>query len=738
MKRAAETTIELEAQPQSGIDVKALILRYAPLAILTTLLGCLAGVAMLVLDTPVYRTSVIVEVKALNDSELRGKGDLLAPSFDITSVNVSTQIKLLQAGPTVRKVFSELSLLPPPKIVSGGLFADLRRRFRKDATDPIKTQQQALMRAAQTFDARPINGTRLIELMCESTHPEIAAEFVNEVARDFVTDSDRQRNEGMALGSKILRTQLAETQAVLEENESALRKFVASSRSQLGVTEVTIDDARLRQLQGDLAGAQADRLTKQAKYEAALRAKPESASEIANDATILGLQGKLGELKREKSVLLMTLTPNHYKVQKLETQEKELEAAIKEGSNKVLETLKSDLDRALGRESLLQKAYANASHRVSAQSGEMSEYLTLKRRVDTLRTTLESIQQKLNQTSTANSLPIGPLRLVGEADPPQIPYTPKPGLTIMMGLFGGFMFAVGIAFVREKMDSNLKAPGAVREIVNVRELGVIPAAKEDPKPWIRRKTEALLASAPMHYSFGKSPERIVAHLAWEKGSPALVESFRSTLTSLVKETGFDAKVTMVTSANSGEGKTTVASNLAVAMAQSGSRVIVVDADFRRPNIHRMFSVEPTVSLADILLSDRLIHSYAADELSVETAIPNLKVLPTRCEVDQISKILHSARFAELVDRLRHDYDVVLLDVPPIGPIADARLVGALADGAVLVVRAGQTNKNALLNACHCLIEDGIPLYGTILNDWKPTSKQSSYYSYYGTTEKLEG
>lgn len=733
--RPVSPPIDLDENSGPGIDIRAMARKYWLLVAAMLVLGVGLAVVNLVFDTPTYRANVIVEVKALADGELRGKGDLLAPSFDTSLVNVQTQVKLLQAGPTTRQVYSELMMQPPPRPLDGGLFTELRRRFRPETTNPIHAQQVALMHAAQTFDARQINGTRLIELLCESTHPEVAAQFVNEVAREFVQDSDKQRNEGLVLGSKILQTQLQETQKMLEKSEEELRQFVQKSRNMVGITDITIDDARVRQLQADIAAAQADRLRIQSKYDAARKVSANNALEVVGDAHIQTLQAKLADLGRDKAVLLMTLTPSHYKVQRIETQEREIKQEIGESTDKVLSSLKNELDRAIARETLLSRAYSGSTSRVASHSEELSTYQTLKRRVETLRTNMDGIQQRLSQSSAGSTTSVGPLRMVGQAEPPQLPYKPRPALALSMGAFGGILLAVGIAFVREKMDSRLKDPGSIREVVKVRELGVIPAAKEE-KGWRKNPVHKLLPGLMNpDMGFDRSPSQLVAHMAWVEGSHVLVESLRSTLTSLLHEAGDHSKVTMVTSASSGEGKTTAAVNLAIAMAQTGRRVLLVDADFRKSSIAAVFNLVNPPSLAHILQEDRPVTDYRLDEMVVPGPVHNLSIMATTIEVKSIARILNSVRLREVMDRLRTEFDVVLVDAAPILPIADTRLLGHLVDGAVLVVRSGVTQKHVLSAACQCLMEDGIRLFGTILNDWRPEGNASSYYYGYQANEK---
>ena len=176
---------------------------------------------------------------------------------------------------------------------------------------------------------------------------------------------------------------------------------------------------------------------------------------------------------------------------------------------------------------------------------------------------------------------------------------------------------------------------------------------------------------------------------------------------------------VVTSPDVGEGKTTVATNLATALANIGRRVVLVDGDLRKPRLHSIFDDNPENGLADLLEGTEPVTLRSLNKVIRDTEIPNLYVILTKSARDGISKRLHSPHLRSLVERLRMDFDFVIIDTPPMRRISDARVYGRLADGMVLVIKAGKTTRESALGAYDTLVQDGIRGLGTILNDWEP-------------------
>jgi capsular exopolysaccharide synthesis family protein len=195
----------------------------------------------------------------------------------------------------------------------------------------------------------------------------------------------------------------------------------------------------------------------------------------------------------------------------------------------------------------------------------------------------------------------------------------------------------------------------------------------------------------------------------------------------LNETGAPPQVILVTSSAPGEGKTTVVCNLGAALATINRRVLLVDADFRRPTLHRVFDRPNAWGLISLLKERTLVDSYPDQSLARETEVPGLYLLTAGPGSEDAHHLLYSERLLQLLHRLRQQFGVVLIDSPPMLQIADARVLGRLADGVVLVVRAGKTDKNSAQAAAQFFMEDGIAVLGTVLNDWKPESSGYGFY-----------
>ena len=283
--------------------------------------------------------------------------------------------------------------------------------------------------------------------------------------------------------------------------------------------------------------------------------------------------------------------------------------------------------------------------------------------------------------------------------------------------------------------------------MNVRELGVIPSSNLDAdKPrlgqseWLA-KVGRKLGSRYLAQLAGDSPDRKhrqepVELVTWQRQPTMLAESFRTVLTSILfaEQNGSQPRVLVFTSSSPLEGKTTVVSNLAIALAEITRRVLVIDCDLRRPRQHRVFNLGNSWGLTDLLRERKPIPDYPSEALSKETRIPNLWLLPSGPGAISISSLLHCSRLPDLLERYRAEFDMVLIDTPPMLQLSDARILGRLSDGVVLVCRAGHTLLDNSMLSARRLEEDGIPVLGAILNDWDPTKHggygyDGRYYEY---------
>ena len=222
--------------------------------------------------------------------------------------------------------------------------------------------------------------------------------------------------------------------------------------------------------------------------------------------------------------------------------------------------------------------------------------------------------------------------------------------------------------------------------------------------------------------------------------PASIESFRETLASILRTHGHakTQRTILITSPGPGEGKTTVVHNLGIALAETGRRILLVDADFRRPHLHKAFHLPNDRSLIDLIYEERPLTDYPPDYWGLSTEVPGLSVLPNRPTDNNVARALYSPRLRAIFQRLREIYDIVLVDAPPVLHLADARIIAPLTDAAILVLRSGVTARKSAVEAYRRMQEDGLFLLGTVLTGWAASNsylKKHYYYDYVDDDQK---
>jgi polysaccharide biosynthesis transport protein len=300
-----------------------------------------------------------------------------------------------------------------------------------------------------------------------------------------------------------------------------------------------------------------------------------------------------------------------------------------------------------------------------------------------------------------------------------------------IGLFCGMFAGVAFVLVWGHFDRRILAPGEAQVFLKLPELGAIPMAEIGAET--THKTALPSASPP-----AESPELAT----WERKVSLLAECFRATLTSLLLpvQNGGHPQVVLLTSPAVGDGKTMVTSNLGIAMAELGRKVLLIDGDVRRPRLHQVFGMSNDLGLADVLSAKTLLGSISLAELARETKVPGLCLLSSGTKTMTTSSLFHSPSMALLLERLRTEFDMILIDAPPMIWLADARVLGRIADGVVLVLRAGRTTHESALFAMQRFADDGTCVLGTILNNWDPKNSGSyncykDYAGMYDSTEK---
>jgi polysaccharide biosynthesis transport protein len=446
------------------------------------------------------------------------------------------------------------------------------------------------------------------------------------------------------------------------------------------------------------------------------------------------------------------MTPEHYKVRELQMEIAEVEKDMNRERDDLMNRLKADYETAERRESVFANAYHEQAAQVSEHADKTVRYNMLKREVDTERKLYETLLQKVDEVGLAAALHTSTISVVDPAAAAADAYSPKVLASVTIGFFGGSILGLFFSLLRLRSDRTIRDPGEASLHLQLRELGVIPSVRSRRLPFVpsrmglppgRTGLSALTGWQPAAPKLAgiSGPSDLphsMASATWLR-VPEMTEAFFGTVSSLrfATERGERANVIILTSPEAGDGKTTVATNLAIVLAEIGRRVVLVDGDLRKPSLDRIFDISCEGGLAELLEMKDSIQEMPLSRFVVQTAIPNLSLLPTKAAHEDICTKFHSSRMRVLLERLRQDFDTVIIDSPPMLRIADARVLGWLADGVLLVLRARKTTKEQAVAAYDCLVQDGTHVFGTVLNDWDP-GKVTKYDAYKPYRSKMLG
>lgn len=703
--------------------------------ILITFLGFLTALLLTLPQTPIYQARASIEIQSLNQNFLNMRN--VNPTADDSGLyppesDLQTQVKILQSQSLLEEVAAKLNLgkkLSPVKEETGHLSAWLEAFGLRDGRQK-PSREKILALIAKNLDVRAEPNTRLVEIRYDSTDPQFAANVVNTLTTEFVQQNLESRWKTSQQTGKWLTQQMEGVRIKLEKSEDQLQHYALVSGLSFTSEKDNVAEDKLRQLQEEFSKAQEDRVAKQSRYEVASTASPESLPEVLDDGTLKEYQVKLTDLRRQLAELLTVLTPAHPAVRKIQAQVTTLDSALKKERTDIVQRIRNEFESARLREQMLATTYADQARLVSEQAAEVTHYNILKRQVDTNRELYDSMLHNVQQANMTSALRASNIRVVDSARPPTHPYKPNFVSNSALGLLAGAFFGLIFIVVQERCDRSIQGPGDTAQYLDMPELGAIPTA--------RAEGSQLFA----YYQHGK---RLVTNDKSESSGPCQVElitsnrkpsvladAFRATLTSILfsGKNGNWPRIIVITSTNPIEGKTTVACNLALALAEIGPSVLtrsvlLIDGDLRRPRLHEIFGVPNGWGLSDLLEGKEPPSGNGG--MFFKTGFRNLNLLPSGSPTVNVAALLHSQRMLAFMNHLREGFHTVIIDTPPILNLPDARVVGRLADGVILVVQSARTTRDAALAAKQRLTEDGTHVLGTVLNQWDP--RMTNQYSY---------
>jgi len=716
-----------------GESVRVLVKRkWIILACLATIFS-LVAIATLKM-TPVYEAGGTIQITKPDASlNFQNSATFNVDYFDPTELE--TDLKILQSDLLALQVIRELNLdrspelagqIPPPLPSS-----DL-------APDPLQTDPSMARATLGGFKGglrvALVPNTRIIEVHYRSPDPQKAATIVNTLMQTYVENNFKAHFESTMQASDWLSKQLVDLQMKVETSQEKLVRY-QKEHEILGADEKqNITMEKLDELNKELITAESERMNKEALYRLVESGDPDSiaagASSLEDGANgsqsashlLESFRAKEADLKIQAADLGTQFGPSYPKLTQLNNQLKEIDSQIQAEMKKIANKVRGQYTTALQREHMLRDALEKQKQEANKLNESAIEYTLLKRDVDSNRQLYEGLLEKLKEAGVAAGLKSNNFRIVDSARPPAGPIEPNVPRNLFFAVVLGLTSGVGLAFLLESLDSTVRTTEQAQMISGLASLGMIPlaskSAREGPKP-----KRLVIATS-------KEAVEIVTQV---RPQSQMAESYRALRTSLLlSNLGAPPKVIMVTSALPQEGKTTTSINCAIVLAQKGVQVLLIDADLRRPSIHKTLGMGPRSGLSNVLTGSATLEQA----ITRSVVLPNLSVLPAGTPPPNPAELLASAEMRGVLDELRGKYDHVVIDTPPSLSVTDAVVLSPRADAIVLVIRSGRTTKQALRRSRDVLMQVNAKVVGVLLNAVDLSSPD--YYYYYEYQGKYAG
>lgn len=638
--------------------------------------------------TPIYESTVTVDIDRHIPSGVVGQEALQTAPNDAEQF-LATQIKLIQSDAVLRPV-AELYHL-------------------RDAADPsideLRTKD-APVALRNLKVSRPPN-TYLLYISYRSTDPTLAANAANAIAESYVEHTYDIRFKSSASLSIFMEKQLEELKAKMERSSEALVQFEKELNVINPEEKTNILSARLLQLNTDYTAAETERVKTEAAFEAVSSGTMESAQASSQGEALKRIEERLNDAQEKFAQAQAHYGANHPEFHKAQTQVQEIQKQFQDTRTSVVRRVEVEYHEALNREIMLKSAVTETKAEFENLNARSFQYESLKREADADKRLYEELTTKIKEAEINAGFQNSAIRIADTARPAIKAVFPNLKVNLSLAFLFSMLMGVGASLIADVLDRTVRDPEQVVRTLNTQVVGSLPVVKE-----IRAASGSAIVTA--------KPKG-------ESGVTGYDEAIR-TLRNSILLTDFDRRLRtlMITSAAPAEGKSTIATNLAIAHAQHGHKTLLIDGDLRRPSVHRRLDLPSTAGLSDLLTDQQLPWQ---EVLTKVDAAPNLDVLlagpPSRRACDMIG-----AGLADILEQARKDYDLIILDSPPLLGFPEPLQMSALVDGVLLVARSGQTNRKALGSAIGTLARLRANVLGVVMNEVRADTSDTYYYQYY--------
>lgn len=590
-------------------------------------------------------------------------------------------------------------------------------------------------------EVKPAKDSRKFTISAVHTDPDLASAVANAITDAYVSYNLARRQDSSSVAEAWLSARLDSLEDELKGAEERLQDF----RAKNGLLSISLKDhisglaQRIVAFNKKLDDLQVKRIELGAEIYQLRRLKT---NDPANDPSVIMVKNPIiEELKKayaEQYRTLVALRGDYLeKHPKIQAQEAVLESVRREMQREAalaVAVLEARYRVVLSTQSQVRTELKKAEKEAMALGSKSLEYKRMERVAQQKAKYYDLLLARYVESGLAKKLNTNNVRVLDRATSPDAPFSPRLHVNLAIAFALGLVLGLGLVFLLHFMDNTVKTQEDVEHLVGLPYLGLIPSIATGKKGRRNPKKGDPNKPAPGTDVLPASPDLY----QWQNPKSQVAEHCRSIRTNLLfMSPEKPLKVLTVTSSVPREGKTTVAINTAISMAQSGERVVIVDTDMRRPRVHKAFGVK-----RDKGFSAALVDKAEIDDILVETPIENLWLLPCGATPPNPAELLHTKRFRELVDELRGRFDRIVFDSPPIDAVTDPVILSKSADGTILVVKTGVTARQLLAKTARVLSDVQANVLGVVLNDIDPERRtyggynhyyyyRHRYYSYYG-------
>jgi len=685
-----------------------------------------------VLSKPSYKATAVLAVEKERQTPLDSNWTpqiyaSLDPEF------LPTQTRLMKSREIAERVVQRLNLVENRELhpkTSG---------FFQKGEGAAGLSQHAITRTAMLvlggIEVAPIRGTSLVELSYVGPSPKIAADIANGLAEAYVAWNQEAKARLVGEASEFLTSQIDELKKEIDAKEQQL---LAYSREKDIVsmnpgTNVTLQ--KLESLNSDYAAAVAERVAREARYHEVQNARPEAIGDAGGN--VEHLRAEQARLEREYAEKLNVFKPEWPAMVQMKTQIEKgreyLNATIQGTLAKAREAAKSEYMTALRREASLRSVLQTQKSEAMTLNTNAVEYNNLQIEAATKRALLDTLVKRQAEIGMISRLGggVSNVRVVDRALPPGGRFKPSYKKNALFGLLAGAVFGIGLAFALSYLDRSMRTAEQVEQHLRLPALGVSRAVGGSGK----RQGYGSRLMGRRKKAEESEEERAIELLPHEHARSRMAEAYRAFRTALLLSRAGGVKTIVITSSFSQEGKTATAINLAVVLGQLGKRVLLVDADLHKPRIHEVLRLSNRVGLVSILAEN-----LGPPQAILKTDLPGVSVITSGPASPNPSGLLSSEGMVRLLDMARMNFDYIVLDTPPVLPVADALVLGHQSDGVVLCVKGGHTPREKVSHVRDKLLRSNVRILGVLINNLEEEAgpygrRYSDDYGYYGERDR---